>query len=35
VLDQGRASGAMRAQAGASLLLWLGCLVAGRWIGFL
>jgi hypothetical protein len=25
----------MRAQAGASLLLWLGCLVAGRWIGFL
>ncbi|MGE8686051.1 MAG: DUF6644 family protein [Achromobacter sp.] len=35
VLDQGRAGAAMRAQAGASLLLWLGCLVAGRWIGFL
>jgi hypothetical protein len=35
VLDQGRAGGAMRAQAGVSLMLWLGCLVAGRWIGFL
>ncbi len=35
VLDQGRATGGMRARAGASLLLWLGCLVAGRWIGFL
>ena len=35
VLDQGRAGGAVRVQAAASLLLWLGCLVAGRWIGFL
>ncbi|KGD86846.1 membrane protein [Achromobacter sp. RTa] len=35
VLDQGKAGAALRAQAGASLLLWLGCLVAGRWIGFL
>lgn len=26
---------ALRIQAAASLLLWLGCLVAGRWIGFL
>lgn len=29
------ASGGLRLQAGASLLLWLACLVAGRWIGFL
>ncbi|MNU11273.1 hypothetical protein D3C72_2589920 [compost metagenome] len=28
-------SGGMRLHAAASLLLWLGCLVAGRWIGFL
>lgn len=35
VLDQGKVGAALRAQAGASLLLWLGCLVAGRWIGFL
>jgi hypothetical protein len=35
VLDQGKAGGVLRIQAGASLLLWLGCLVAGRWIGFL
>ncbi|WP_313621587.1 DUF6644 family protein [Achromobacter sp.] len=28
-------TGGLRLQAGASLLLWLGCLVAGRWIGFL
>ncbi|SIT30975.1 DUF6644 family protein [Achromobacter sp. MFA1 R4] len=28
-------SGALRVQAAASLALWLGCLVAGRWIGFL
>lgn len=25
----------LRIQAAASLMLWLGCLVAGRWIGFL
>ncbi len=35
VVDGGRPSGALKAQAGASLLLWLACLVAGRWIGFL
>ncbi|MGS1011511.1 DUF6644 family protein [Achromobacter anxifer] len=35
VLDQGRAAGSMRLRAGASLFLWLGVLVAGRWIGFL
>lgn len=35
VTDGGPRSGALRLQAGASLLLWLGCLVAGRWIGFL
>lgn len=28
-------SPALRIQAAASLVLWLGCLVAGRWIGFL
>lgn len=28
-------SSGLRLQAGASLLLWLGCVVAGRWIGFL
>ncbi|KRC80502.1 hypothetical protein ASE30_23985 [Achromobacter sp. Root83] len=28
-------TGALRLHAAASLLLWLGCLVAGRWIGFL
>lgn len=31
----GPPTGLLRAQAGASLALWLGCLVAGRWIGFL
>ncbi|MFY0479543.1 DUF6644 family protein [Achromobacter marplatensis] len=35
VLQGGRPSGALRCQAAASLLLWTGCLVAGRWIGFL
>jgi len=35
VQGEGRATGAMRVRAGASLLLWLACLVAGRWIGFL
>ena len=35
VLDGSRPAGGLRLQAGASLLLWLGCLVAGRWIGFL
>ncbi|MBO1012530.1 DUF2214 domain-containing protein [Achromobacter sp. SD115] len=33
--EQGMASAGMRLRAGASLFLWLGCLVAGRWIGFL
>lgn len=31
----GPPTGMLRTQAGASLALWLGCLVAGRWIGFL
>ncbi|AVJ28127.1 DUF6644 family protein [Achromobacter spanius] len=31
----GPPTGRLRVQAGASLALWLGCLVAGRWIGFL
>ena len=35
VLDGGSPAGGLRLQAGASMLLWLGCLVAGRWIGFL
>lgn len=35
VQDEGRATGGMRLRAGASLFLWLACLVAGRWIGFL
>ena len=35
VLQGGRPPGALRCQAAASLLLWAGCLVAGRWIGFL
>lgn len=35
VVDGCRPAGALKAQAGASLLLWLACLVAGRWIGFL
>ncbi len=35
VQGEGRATGAMRVRAGASLFLWLACLVAGRWIGFL
>lgn len=35
VTQGGRPSGGMRFQAAASLLLWLSCLVAGRWIGFL
>ncbi|HAP25788.1 MAG TPA: DUF2214 domain-containing protein [Achromobacter sp.] len=30
-----RPAGVLRAQAAASLGIWLGCLVAGRWIGFL
>lgn len=33
--EGGRPSGALRCQAAVSLLLWTGCLVAGRWIGFL
>lgn len=35
VLQGGRPSSALRCQATLSLLLWTGCLVAGRWIGFL
>jgi len=35
VLQGGPASTALRCQAAVSLLLWTGCLVAGRWIGFL
>ncbi|MDH0737335.1 DUF6644 family protein [Achromobacter spanius] len=35
VLQGGHASGALRCQAAVSLLLWTGCLIAGRWIGFL
>lgn len=35
VLQGGRASGVLRCQAAVSLLLWTGCLIAGRWIGFL
>ncbi|WAI85114.1 MULTISPECIES: DUF6644 family protein [Achromobacter] len=35
VLQGDRPSGALRCQAAVSLLLWTGCLVAGRWIGFL
>ncbi|AUA56566.1 Uncharacterised protein [Achromobacter spanius] len=35
VLQGDRPSIALRCQAAVSLLLWTGCLVAGRWIGFL
>ncbi|WP_417221814.1 DUF6644 family protein [Achromobacter spanius] len=35
VLQGDRPSGVLRCQAAVSLLLWTGCLVAGRWIGFL
>lgn len=35
VENGGRPTGMLRAQAGASLAFWLGCLIAGRWIGFL
>lgn len=35
VAGGGPPSPALRFQAAASLLLWLACLVAGRWIGFL
>lgn len=35
VLQGRRPSSALRCQAAVSLLLWTGCLVAGRWIGFL
>ncbi|CAM4058184.1 DUF2214 domain-containing protein [Paracidovorax anthurii] len=34
-LRAGQAGAAARAQAVASLLLWLGAVLAGRWIGFL
>lgn len=35
VADGRPPSPGLRVQAAASLVLWLGCLVAGRWIGFL
>lgn len=35
VVEGSGPSGGLRLHAGASLLLWLACLVAGRWIGFL
>ncbi|SFD74921.1 DUF6644 family protein [Paracidovorax konjaci] len=34
-LQAGRAGPLARAQAAASLVLWLGVVLAGRWIGFL
>lgn len=34
-LAQGRAPTALRLHAALSLLAWLGCVLAGRWIGFL
>ena len=32
---QGRITPVLRVHAGVSLLLWLGCVLAGRWIGFI
>ncbi|MDA8445058.1 DUF2214 domain-containing protein [Paracidovorax valerianellae] len=34
-LREGHAGGLVRAQAAVSLTLWLGAVLAGRWIGFL